>query len=169
MSSTEVFYSSSGDVREELNAGAMAGDRGYLDESQIKGVIIQRARRRATRVINGKLEPVYPTKIPFASGDVPKLIDSIAGDLSVYYVKRAKHPGPEPMVSNVKEEYFERSMELLQEIADRKIELPELTSEISYPETYHNRKDITPVFDMDDIESQVVDSDLKEDISEDRD
>lgn len=166
--SPETIYGQSGDCREELNAGMAPGNKGYKDEAAIKGAIITRSLRRATRVINGKLEPVYPGQIPF-TGTVPVLIDTIADDLAVCYVQRSKHPGPGPMTADVKDEYCERAMELLDKLADREMELPELTSTINYTKTFHTREDRTPVFDMDDVENQGVDPDLLDDISDARD
>ena len=166
---TEVIYGSSGDVREELNAGAAPGDNEYKGESQIKGAIITRGLRRATRIINGKLEATYPGKIPFAAGDIPALIETIASDLAVCYTRRSKHPGPAPMSDDAKANYCDAPMDLLKEIADREIELPELTGAVNYPETFHSQEGHTPIFDVDSVLDQEVDPDRLDDIANGRD
>lgn len=164
---TEVAYGSSGDVREELVSGNAQSDQGYLDETQIRGDIITRGLRRATRIINGYLEPVYPDSVPFAAGSIPVLIDSLANDLAVCYVMRSKHSNFPPMSNETKEMYCDETKELLDKLAKREMQLPELTS-TDYPETSNSMEGINPVFDMDAVENQGVDPDLIDDIRDEK-
>ena len=164
----ETMYGSSGDIREIINAGSQPGDNRYIDEREVRGALIQRARKDNSRVINGKLEPVYPDNVPFASGDVPLLIDTIANLLSVWSIKRDKHPGPAPLSADIKEEYYDKPIGWLDALAERKMQLTELTSAVNYPNVFGNRKDITPVFDMDDELKQRVDPELLNDIAGER-
>lgn len=161
-------YAANFDIREELNAGAVEGDKNYKGEAQLHEALITRSAKHATRVIDGKLESVYPDQVPWAaSGDVPTLVRSVAEDLSVYYVRRAKHPGPGPMSDDVKGEYYDKPMAILEQIADREILLNELS--IGYPDVYHSRKNRDPIFDMDDVIDQEVDPELLDDISNAKD
>ena len=165
----EIIYASSGDIREEYNAGAAVGDKGYKDETTLHGVLITRSARRATRVINGKLEGAYPNDIPFTTdASVPKLIKEIADDLSIYYVRRSKHPGQGPMADDVKADYFDSPMELLNEIAAGDTKLSELETLTSDRYTFHTMKGVNPVFNMGNIEDQEVDPDLLGTIADDR-
>lgn len=166
----EIIYAVSGDIREELNSGMVAGDIGYKDDSEIRGTLITREARRATRRINSKLKGTYPDSIPFgASGDVPLTIQAIANDIGVFYVRRSKHPGPGPMSDDVKEEYWDKPMAELDEIISAGISLSELDAMgTSSDEVYHTRKNRTPIFDMDSVESQEVSPDLLDDIADSR-
>lgn len=165
---SEVIYGSSGDTRSELVSGNAVTDQGYLDETQIRGEIITRGLRRATRIINGYLESVYPDSVPFAAGSIPLLIDSLANDLAVCYVMRSKHSNFPPMSNETKEMYCDETKELLEKLQKREMQLPELTS-TDYPETSNNMEDIIPVFDMDDVTNQGVDPDLIDDIRDEKD
>ena len=165
----EILYGASGDIREELNQGAIPGDQSYLDETKIKGALIQSGRKSATRLINAKLEPVYPDQIPFASGDVPVFLDTIANTLAVYFVKRSKHPGPAPMSDNIKAEYYDKPIGWLDDLAERKMDLSELTSKISVAKSFFTHEGRKPAFDVDDTLEQQVDPYLLSDIADARD
>lgn len=167
----ETIYAVSGDVRDELNAGVVHGEAGWQGENKIKGRLVTTSLRRATRHVNSKLKGPYPEEIPFgASGDVPHTIQSISNDLAVYYVRRAKHPGPGPMSDEVKDEYWDKPNEQLDEIIEAAVALDELdTTDATYDDTYHNQEDRTPIFDMDDVANYEVDPDRLDDISDARD
>lgn len=162
-----IQYAANWDIRSELNAGASEGDKGYKGEDQIHEALITRSALHATRDINGKLEKLYPTQVPYAaSGDVPPLLRSIAEDLSVYYVRRAKHAGPAPMADGVKEEYYDNPMAMLDDIASGKMELNELNAAESYNDTFDANEDYLPTFDVDPVENQFEDEDRLDDIAD---
>ena len=166
----EIIYGISGDIREELNSGAVPGTKNYKDETQIRGDIITKSARRATRKVNTKLRNTYPDEIPFAAiADVPLEIVSIANDLGVYYVLRAKHRGPGPLAATVKEEYYNNSISELEDIIESGVPLNELDSKGStVSETSDTNEDYEAVFDMDEVENQRVDPDRLDDIAADR-
>ena len=152
-----ISYGVSGDVRSSL---------GTPSENEYSASSIALGRLRATNVINSYLEKQYPSSTPFAaSGDVPALIDTIATDLSVYYLKRDKHRGPAPLSDVIKEEYWDKNIELLKQIRDGELKLPELdakdTDLIQAPQESH-----TPIFDEGSIEDQVVDPDRLDEIAD---
>jgi len=165
---SELSYASYSDIRSELSGGAEKGDQSYMDESQLHEVLVVKSARHATRDINGKLEKTYPGQVPYAaSGDVPLLLQSIANDLAVYYIKRAQHPGPGPMSAEVKSEYFDKPMAMLNDIADRKMMLGGLGS--TSDDVYDANEGYTPVFDIDSTLDQGADPERILDIADARD
>lgn len=138
----ELIYGSSGDCRLELGNPA---------EAEVSASLLNTSRRRATRVINSYLERAYPGQIPFsASGDVPELLNSLNDDLSTYYVKRALHHGPSPLSDTIKEEYYDKSIKLLEEIRDGELVISELAGKVGdigiatqskYTPTFSDEKD----------------------------
>lgn len=154
------YYGSSGDVRELL---------GNPGEAEISATLLTLGRKKATAIVDSALEKVYPSNVPFAAtGDVPAIINLITDDLAVYYITRTKHPGPAPLSDDVKAEYWDKPIDLLKKIQNREIDLPELTVTLG-AQVDANRKDYTPIFDLDEIESAVVDSDLEDKIEDSRD
>jgi len=156
----ELILGSSGDVREEL---------GNPSEIEYSATVLNLARTRATRVVTGYVEKAYPGKTPFtSSGDVPVLLNEITNELAVFYAKRLNHPGPNPLSEEVKEEYWDKPMEMLKGINEGTIVLSELSTEQG-DDIIAKRSEYTPIYDVDEIEKQVVDSDLKGDIEDERD
>ena len=155
----DIVYGSSGDCRLDL---------GSPSEVEVSAQLMFMMRTRATRLVNSYIEKLYPDKIPFtASGDVPKLLDEITNELAVFYIKRGLHPGPDPLSEDVKEEYWNKPIDLLEKISNEEIKLPELTS--AEPDRVEaNRDDYVPVFDVDKIEESVIDEDLLDDIADER-
>ena len=154
----EFYYGCSGDVREEL---------GNPSESEYSGSLIERTRKKAKALIDVALERTYPTKIPFASGDVPVIIDSLADDFATYYCLRAKHKGPAPLSEEKKIEYWDKPFALLESIANRKKAIPELTSGLKR-KILSTTQSFSPIFNLDKPEDWTVDSDLKDKIADDR-
>lgn len=153
-------YGASGDVRSTL---------GNPTEEEISASDISLGRQKATAIVDSYLETQFPSVVPWtASGDVPILINSITDDIAVYYIKRDKHPGPMPLSDDIKEEYWDKSIALLEKIRGGKIQLPELTAETT-DAIKSTRKDFYPIFDVDDITSQKPDSGLIDDIADSRD
>lgn len=163
----ETIYAVSGDVRESMSVGMNPSATNYKGEIQLPGVLITRGGRSATRYINGKLEAVYPDIVPWAEGSVPVLIVEIANELAECWIRTKQHPGPAPMSKDVSDPCA-AVKETLQEIADGKMKLPEITASTPFDDVGHTRGDYTPVFDMDDVVNQKVDPDLLEDIGESR-
>ena len=156
----ELIYGSSGDIRVEL---------GSPSELEVPASHILIARTRATRVINGRLEKSFPDSIPFATeADVPLLIGEISNELAVFYVKRAKHKGIAPLSDEVKTEYWEKPMQMLQDILEEKIKLPELTSSEA-DRIIAKQSSYTPVFEQDGELEWQLDEDKLDDVSDSRD
>ncbi len=154
----ELVYGSSGDVRLELGNPA---------EAEVSAPLLDLSRRKATRLVNSFVEKAYPDQIPFTvAGDIPLLLNTISDDLSVYYVKRSLHPGPNPLSDTIKEEYYEKNIKILEQIRDGDLEISELAGKQTSVSS--NRSTYTPIFDVDDIENHVVDPDLTRDVEESR-
>ena len=150
----------SGDVRESA---------GNLSEAEISAGSIALARKRATNIVNGYLEKKYPSSIPFATAaDVPELVHTLTTDLSVYYIKRDSHPGPVPLAEDVKSEYYEKVIEMLEKIAEGELAIPELEAKDD-DSIYSAQSEYTPTFAQDDVEDSIIDGDKLEDISDARD
>jgi len=157
---SELIYGLSGDVRQEL---------GNPSEVEVSAGKILTARTRATRVVNGRLEKLFPDSIPFTSStNVPVLIDEITNELATFYVKRMSHKGIAPLSDEVKTEYWEKPMQMLQDIIDEKVKLPELTA-AEADRMLAPQKDYTPTFDEADELNWVVDPDKLEDIADSKD
>lgn len=163
----EVIYFSSGDVREAMNAGKLPTANNYLGEIQLPGALITRGGRSATRYINGKLERVYPDSIPFTAGSVPVLIVEVANELAECWIRRKQYPGISPM-SKEDTSACDSANQMLDDIADEKIELPELSASDTVGDVKHTRAGFTPVFDMDSVLDQEVDPELLEEIDSER-
>lgn len=153
-----VLYGSSGDVRAEL---------GNPSEAEYSADDLNRARTKATNLVNAYVSKAYPSQIPFSLGGEPELLKTTTDDLAVYYAKRAKHPGPLPLSEEVKAEYYDKSIDLLKAISDGVVELPELEGAagdaVSSPGSTY-----IPIFGVDNIENQTVDPDLEDHLTDER-
>ena len=153
---SELIYGSSGDCRLEL---------GNPSEAEISAPLLELSRRKATRLVNSYIEKAYPSQIPFsASGDVPLILQNLTDDLSVYFIKRSIHQGPSPLSDTIKEEYYDKSIKVLEEIRDNKLEISELAGK--QVNILSNRNKYIPVFSGEDIVDSVIDPDLSNDISD---
>jgi len=155
-----IIYGVSGDVRLAL---------GNPTEVEVPATMLQLGRRRASRLVDGFLEKVYPTKIPIlASGDVPSIVSWITNDIATYYIMRDMHPGPMPISQEKKQAYWDDSIALLDRLQSKDVMIPEFASSI-VSEISSNRVDSNTIFDVDPIESSTINTDLLDDISDDRD
>lgn len=155
-----IQYGSSGDVR--LEAGSPS-------EAEVPLAVLDNSRWKATDLVNSYLESVYPDQIPIeASGDVPRIVNSLTNSLAVYYVLRTIHRGPSPLAREVTEEFYDKPLETLNLIVAGKLVITELGSVSEASSVMGSRDDKTPIFDVDDVESSQVDPDLLDDIADDR-
>ena len=121
----------------------------------------------AENIINGKIASKY--SVPFTV--VPPLIETLATDIAAYFCMRTLFTDD----SQNKSEWtatFKESMKILDEIADGRLPVIDSTgTEVArnIEPMYSNTKDYTPVFDVDSIENQIVDSDRSEDIANSKD
>ena len=164
-----AYYGLSGDIRADLNGGLPSTHNNYQGEGQISGALIERGRRYAYSVINGKLLPTYPDSIPWASGSEPNLIYEISNKLTQCFVLNAKNVGNEPLDKKKRQDLCIDPMDLLDDIANLEVQLVGEENPIGSNNVYHTRKDYTPVADMDSIDNQQIDPDLLDDIKDDRD
>lgn len=149
-----ILYGGSGDVREGL---------GNPTELEYSASLINKSRTSATDIVNGYLEVVYPDNIPFTStGDVPSLVNTLTNDLSVYFCRRDAHRGIAPLVDSVKEEYYQRPIDILEKIKTGDMTIPELGSlqggNISTPAADATGKPYTPIFGEGDETTWQLDS-----------
>lgn len=154
-----ILYGASGDVRGEL---------GNPDELEYSASDILRARTKATNLIDSYVVAAYPSQIPFSTAsDVPAILNTVCDDLAVYFARRSKHPGPGPLSKDVKSNYYETSIQILEQIRDGKLEISELEA-TKGDEISANREDYSPIFDVDSELESRVDPDLETDISDSR-
>lgn len=155
-----LLYGVSGDIRDSL---------GNPSELEYSAASIAIAQKRATNVVNSYLAKTYPDAIPFTSASaVPELVNSIATDLSVYYLKRDKHKGPNPLQDSIKQEYWDKNIALLQSIAKEEIEVPELLNS-DRPRIESPQSEYVPTFGQDDETTWTVDPDKLDDDATARD
>ena len=172
--STEVLYGVSGDVRDEINSYVLTTTAGhYADEKEIPGSLIIASLRKATRLINVFLEPVYPDKLPLsAAGDTPKYIDEVASDIGTYYTFRASTAKLGRLPDDKKRDYFDQYIEpktgILHQIKNRELQIPELTAESPSESKSTRAPGRHPAFDVDRELSQGVDEDLIDDLNKER-
>lgn len=172
--STEILYGASGDVRDEINAHALATAAGhYIDEIEMPGALVIRAMRKATRTINSYLEPVYADQIPFTvTGDVPKMLDEISTDLATFYCLRSLTAALGPVTEDKKRDYFDQYMGepngILAQIRDRKLQLSELTAQYADDAKTVLSEDVAPIFDVDNPLNWQVDPRRLDDIDRER-
>jgi len=172
--SVEILYGASGDVRDEINAHAANTTSGhYVDEIEMPGSLVIRSLRKATREINGYLEPVYASQIPFSSAaDVPKLFDEISTDIATFYCLRSLTANLGPVSEEKKRDYYDKYFKspdgLLVKISKREVQIPELTASYANDAKAVRSDDIAPVFDMDSDFNHNVGSELLDDISDER-
>lgn len=153
------LYGTSGDVREELGNPA---------ELEYSAEDIADSRTKATNLVNLYVSKAYPTYVPFTLGSCPEPIHEITNDLAVYYAKRRKHPGPGPLSEDVKAEYYDKSIKLLELIRDGDVTFTELETNAPDAGYMATRSSYTPIFDVDQIENHVIDKDLEDHIDDER-
>lgn len=174
--STEVIYGSSGDVRNEINAYMQVTTAGhYADENEIPGSLITTSLRKATRLINSYLVPVFADQIPFTTiPSVPKQLEEISSDMATYFTLRSASAKVGPIDLEKKRDYYDAYMDpvngILVMLRDRKIQLSELlTTGYGDDVKASRQQNRSPIFDVDDEKNARVDPDLLNDIQQDRD
>ena len=156
---SELLYGQSGDCRLELGNPA---------EAEVSAPLLDLSRRKATRLVNSYVKKAYPDQIPFTdSADIPLLLNTITDDLSVYFIKRSLHPGPNPLSDTIKEEYYENNIKTLEQIRDGTLEIPELAGK--QINILANKSQYQPTFNDDSELDWQIDSDKLRDISDERD
>ena len=163
-----MYYGSSGDVRADLNGGLSVSHANYMGEAQISGALIERGRRNAYATVNSKLEPAYPSQVPWTSASEPALISEISNKLAMCFILTRKNPGSEPLDKNRREQYCEEPVKMLDQLASFEMQLPEIEAPLG-AKVFHTRSGREPACDVDDIENQHVDPDLLDDIADARD
>lgn len=175
--STEVLYGSSGDVRDELNAYLRTNSPGHVaDEAEIPGTLIVASIRRATRLINSFLAPVYADNIPVTTvAAVPKFLDEAASDIGMFFVWRSAHVLLGKMPDDKKLNYYDQyvstnpmSPGFLVLISQSKMQLPEFAGVLPNEADDIRQQSRPAIFDLDDIKEQEVSPGLLDEISEDR-
>ena len=175
--STEILYGASGDVRNEINSFIPPSSSGhYADEKQIPGSLIVNSLRKATRLINLYLEPVYADSIPFSTtASVPPQLDEIADDIATFYTLRSSSAKLGPLSDQRKRDYYDQYVMynpadpgMLVLIRDRKLSIPGLASVAPSEAKSSRRPGRSPIFDVDDTAKHVVDPNLLDDIDRER-
>ena len=162
-----MYYGASGDCRADLNGSLPSTHDNYMGEDQIAGALIERGRRWAYSLINGKLEPSYPSNVPWTSGNEPELIYEISNLLTQYFVLNKKNLGDDSLDKKKVKALYDEPIKLLDQLASFEMHLPEIESPLG-DKVFHTHSERTPVCDMGDIENQRVDPDLLDGIKDAR-
>jgi phage gp36-like protein len=118
----------------------------------------------AENIINGKLASKYA--VPF-TGTTPPLIETLATDIAAYFCMRTLFTDDSQNKSDWTTT-FKESMKILDDIAAGKIPVVDaagLELARSIEPMYSNNKDYNPVFDVDAVEDQQIDTTRLEDIA----
>jgi phage gp36-like protein len=133
----------------------------YTSPAKVKGILrklpnsvtdeeIQQHIDKADALIDSYLGEVYST--PF--NPVPKLIEHIATDLSVFFLAESLFSSNQPNLDEYQETRYERSIKLLEMILDGELSLgndnPRLSGRDSNMASTHD--DIEPIFSYDEPE-----------------
>lgn len=171
---SEVFYGSSGDVRNEFNSYQdPTTATHYGDENEIPGSLIIASIRKATRFINVYLEPVYADQMPFTdTARVPKILDEMGSDIATYFVYRSARAAIGKMTAEKKQDYWDVYTDpktgMLVLMKNRQMQIPELTPVSPVEAKSIRTKGRAPIFDLDDPINQEVSTLLLDDIADDK-
>lgn len=160
-------YGNSERIRQELNQFMSEDHPNYQGELVLPEGLIFAGREYATDLINAKLTPRYPEIVPWASGDVPRFIDTLANCLAKGWITEQKNPGPAPNDDRKFVSAKNKCETYLEEMASGDIELPGVDTPGPTIGFTHSGK--TPAADVDPIENQNPDQDLLDDIADRRD
>lgn len=172
--SSEILYGASGDVRNEINAGAAQTTPGhYVGEQQIPGSLIISALEESTREIDMYLEAVYPDQIPYtAAASVPKFLDKISKNMATYFVWRAAYVILGNLPDDKKAQYYDIYTNpengILIRLMEGDLSLPELEASSPIETKSSLETGRHPIFDIDSDLSQRPDERLIEDIDRER-
>lgn len=176
----EILYGSSGDVRNEINTFlSQSGYTGhYVDERELPGSLIIRSLERATRLINGYLEPVYADQVPIkAAASVPVLLDDVATDIATFYCLRSSQARVTSVSPEKRRDYYDdHTREGGQDVAkgtlpmlrDRELQLPEFSGAYTDEVKAVRDKGQAPIFDVDNEANWNPDQRTIEDIEGER-
>lgn len=118
----------------------------------------------ADNIINGKIASRY--ELPFST--TPPLLETISTDLASYFILRREYTQDSQNKNNWTSEY-KLLLQLLDDINLGKIVLTDSTGGEIIPTSYEitsDTKDYIPIFDVDDVEESIIDSDRLTDISD---
>lgn len=161
-----AYYGSGDDVRYMLSGGVREGHPQYLTEDKLPEDMIEMGRRFAYRKINSILKGTFGDLIPYASGSEPEILYEYANTISAWWINGKRNQIPkDPEENSFNTEYAE-AIEALKEMAKTGKGLDgAVAAETS---GYFTHDGYTPIFDLDDVESHVVDGDLEDRISDER-
>ena len=124
---------------------------------------------RAENIINHYLSKRYT--VPFTT--VPPLIETLTIDIAAYFIMRSLVTKDSQNKNDWVDDLLKTAKEELKDLADGKRNLLDSSgtpiAQLEVNDISSNRQGYTPVFDMDAVENQNVDSDLLTDIANERD
>lgn len=132
--------------------------------TELTAALLSSCRAKADALIDAEMEAVYPGSFPYV-GTAPTIINSLSDDLTLYYCMRSKSPGMGAMPVAIKEEYWDKSLEILKKIRKKEIKIPIIDTK---KEAESTTRTYTPTFDLDKETSWTIDSDRLKDIASDR-
>lgn len=125
--------------------------------------------QRADALIDGKCARRY--EVPFAatSTSTPPLIKSLSEDITAFYSYRSLFTRDNVNRLEYLDDFYASAMATLQEIQDGKLDLVDTSGNVisetsSDARVYSTTENFTPIFDVDDELSQIIDPDRLESI-----
>lgn len=159
------FYGSASDIRSDISGGVRLGHEQYLTDEKLTPELIERGRRFAYRRINSMLKPTFGNLIPFASGSEEDIIFEHSNTIATWFIQNRRFP--DRVDENPFNTEYAEAIKDLEEMAKTGKGLDGAAPKKTSMSFTHNN--MTPIFNLDDIKNQDVDSDLLDRISDDRD
>jgi hypothetical protein len=160
-----AYYGSGADIRSDISGGVREGHQQFLTIEKLTDDLIERGRRFAYRRVNSILEPTFGDVIPYASGSEPDILFEYSNTIAAWWIQNRRFPDRSSDENPFNTEYAEAIKDLEEMAKTGKglgNEAPTKTS------AYFSHSNMTPVFDVDDVKNQDVDSDLLDRIADDR-
>ena len=137
-----------------------------VPEEQVKPDQMQRAAKMAYNEVNAKLSGVYP--VPFSSPYPPKIVDiSDMMTKTIALMLSVKRGGIKIDEMDFNAGEIHLAMKWLEELRKAESDLPGYSR--TYDEAYHTMEGYTPIFNVDGSLNHLPDTDLLEDIADERD
>jgi len=136
-----------------------------FSEMEVSGDLLTDCRLKADSQIDATLFRAYPGNVPFSS-PYPAIINALSDDLTIWYIMRSKFRATVPLSAGAKEDYWEKPIKLLEDLQNRKIDIPELSHQ---DEVISDTSEYPVISDLDDEENWKVSSERLDDVAGEKD
>jgi len=145
-----------------FRANKLAG----ISTSNISASVLEDAAKKAYNVINAKLKQRYGSGVPFDTSDPPGIIREISDDLVICYAIQWTKGHAIARTGTIGE-MCEAATALLDELATGTARVEGVTVSGALPES--TTRGHAPIFERDDVLDHELDSDLADEITDNRD